>query len=203
MLSKDPLLRRFILFGTPLTLGLLQLWHPAHVSYQHLLSLIDWWLFLHIVQLPLFGLLALTIYTLINGIDHVFATISRIGLGLFVVFYIALDAILGVAGGILIQYGSQLSFEQQIVIEDAYVALFLRGGELLNDIAVYSWFVAGLSAAIALYIKGKNHVGVVFLGLGTLFYFSHAFPYGPLAMLCLLVAVITFEFFPEQKEMGV
>jgi hypothetical protein len=199
MITKHPLVRRLILLGTPLLLGILQFNHPASVSYDNLLPIIDWWLLLHLMQLPLFGLLALTIYILIYDIDNIFATISRIGLGIFVVFYTALDSVLGVASGLLIKFGSTQSMEQQGLIEDAYLALFYEGNNLLGDIAVYSWFVAGISAAIALYLNGKNHLGVLLLFIGTLFYHSHAYPFGPLAMLAIFISMILFEFFPQNQ----
>jgi hypothetical protein len=200
MFLNNTIVRRIILLGSPLILGILQLWHPAHVAFNQLLPIVDWWLFLHLIQLPLFGLLAFTVYGLIHHIDHLFAKISKVALAIFVVFYTALDAVLGISGGIIIQYAAQLPAGEQAILEGAYIDLFMKGNELLGNIAVYSWFVAGISAAVALYIKGANQVGVLFLGLGTLLYHSHAYPYGPMGMAALVVAVICFEFFSKHRQ---
>jgi hypothetical protein len=63
--------RRLILLGTPLTLGLLEIWHPVPVPgtrYETIARYNDWWLILHILQLPLFGLMALAVVMLVTGI---------------------------------------------------------------------------------------------------------------------------------------
>src|SRR4029450_3947285 len=101
--------RRLILPGTPLTLGLLEIWHPVPVpgtQYETIARYNDWWLILHILQLPLFGLMALAVVMLVTGIYGWAATIAGVGMCLFVVFHTAFDAITGVASGLLV-HGAQ------------------------------------------------------------------------------------------------
>lgn len=67
------LFRRLVLLGTPLTLGILELWHPLVAGSRTFATLspqVDWWLILHLLQLPLFGLMALAILLLTAGGSH-------------------------------------------------------------------------------------------------------------------------------------
>jgi uncharacterized membrane protein YfcA len=54
------LLRRLVLLGTPLVLEILEIWHPipsgTESTFEVIVNNADWWLTLHILQLPLFGL---------------------------------------------------------------------------------------------------------------------------------------------------
>lgn len=51
----------------------------------------DQWLTVHMIQLPLFGLLAVAIFLLTNRFSGRAVLVSRIALEFFVVFYTALD----------------------------------------------------------------------------------------------------------------
>ena len=56
------LLRRLVLLGTPLVLEILEIWHPipsgTESTFEVIVNNADWWLTLHILQLPLFGLIS-------------------------------------------------------------------------------------------------------------------------------------------------
>jgi hypothetical protein len=83
------LLRRLVLLGTPLVLGTLEIWHPtpsgAESTFEVIVNNADWWLTLHILQLPLFGFMALAVYLLVDGLHGWAATISRTGAWFFLV----------------------------------------------------------------------------------------------------------------------
>src|SRR4051812_12206464 len=77
-------LRRLVLLGTPLALGLLELWHPVPVPgmrFETIARYNDWWLILHLLQLPLFGLMALAVMVLVAHAHGRSATIARVGMG--------------------------------------------------------------------------------------------------------------------------
>ena len=95
-------LQRLVILGTPLTLGIILLWHPRYISmpsYDKLLPVVDRWLTIHLLQLPLFGLLALAVYLLVKDLHSLAALVSRVAMGFFVVFYTAFDSIVGIATG--------------------------------------------------------------------------------------------------------
>ena len=57
------LLRRLVLLGTPLVLGILEIWHPTpsgtESTFDTIVDNAEWWFILHVLQLPLFGLISL------------------------------------------------------------------------------------------------------------------------------------------------
>src|SRR5215813_8914260 len=98
-MARSQILRRLLLLGTPAILGLLEIFHPrAYPPYfENLLPQANWWFVLHLLQLPLFGLLGLAVLVLIRDLQGSAATISRAGIAFYLVFYTALDAITGIA----------------------------------------------------------------------------------------------------------
>jgi hypothetical protein len=206
-LKMNVMLRRFILLGAPLMLGILEIWHPTSVVFDQMVSSPEsakWWLTLHLIQLPLFGLLALAMYYVLEGVQNLFATISRIALWFFVVYYGALDAIAGIATGILFNKAQTFNFtnEEDPLFNatfDLFFSLFTLdapGASIISQIAVGSWFIAGLAAALALYMKGLNRVGVIFISLATLVFHSHAYPNGTIGMFLLAAGIFLIEYYP-------
>lgn len=189
-------------------MGLLGIWHPTHVFFDEMLSHShhgDWWLILHILQLPLFALVATSIWLLLRNTDNVFASMSRIALWIFAISYTALDTIAGIATGILFRYVRGASIAEGDAAYDQMFGLFVSlfnldmpGGTIIMNLAVWSWVVAVLLAAVALYIKGVNRVGVVMIGISALTFQSHVNPYGPLTMALVLAGIICIEFFPTK-----
>ncbi|MFD2673270.1 hypothetical protein [Marinicrinis sediminis] len=199
--------RWLILLGAPAALGLLELWHPSHVYFDHMLAHAeegDWWLTLHIYQLPLFALVATSIWLLLKEVDHFFACISRIALWIFAITYTAFDTLAGISTGILIKYMRDAAITVDDPAYDRMYELFLSlfnldmpGGELLITLAVWSWVAAVLFAAIALYLKGVNRAGVILIGASAFTFQTHVYPNGPITMALLLAGIICIEFFPH------
>lgn len=73
--------RRLILFLPPILLILLEWWHPSGFS-KHVFPTLyperQWWLYLHLLQLPLFALIGTSIYILLADVHHWSATVSRV-----------------------------------------------------------------------------------------------------------------------------
>src|SRR5215204_2887943 len=91
--------------GTPLTLALLEFFHPL-VSRDvagTLFPVAGWWVTLHVVQLVLFALMGAALWLLTDGLHGIATTVSRLGAAVFVVFYGAGDTLMGIATGILAQ----------------------------------------------------------------------------------------------------
>jgi hypothetical protein len=206
-LDFKQIVRRIILLGAPLLLGILEIWHPSNVVFGDMVTspqLAEWWLTLHVLQLPLFGLLAVAMFLLMADVKNIFATVSRVALWFFVVFYTALDSVAGIATGIFftkVQHLNLTDVENPLfnTLFDLFLSIFtldFPGGVLVSKIAVVSWFIVGLSAAVALYMQGRNRLGVIVIILATLMFNSHAYPNGPISMFLLTVGVILIEFFP-------
>ncbi|BDA75623.1 hypothetical protein CAL7716_097890 [Calothrix sp. PCC 7716] len=138
-------LRRIIILGTPAAIGIVELWHPRLTSipsYEKLEVFVDQWLIIHLLQLPLFGLLALAVYLLVKDLPGLAASLSRIAMGFFVVFYIAFDSVLGIATGILIRNAKNLPPEQQATIVQAVVQIALS--PIVGDISLISILGGGV-----------------------------------------------------------
>ena len=109
--------RRLVVIGTPLALGTLEIFHPmpGENFIADLHPHVGWWLTLHVLQLPLFGLMALAVATLLTEAQSrdVAAGVSRIALWCFAVFYIAFDSLAGIAAGLVASYASALPADQQ------------------------------------------------------------------------------------------
>jgi hypothetical protein len=192
------LIRRILLLGVPLAVALLGATHVAVLeptAFQALRDHVEWWIVLHILQLPLFGLLALAVYTLTDGLRGPLVLISRIGLAVFAIFYTAADAILGIARGLLVRYARDMSPDAQAVLEPAIDSL--ASGLVIDSLAgigAVAFLVAGVAAALALARSGVPRLTAVLIGLGAVvFGISHAPPIGPAGMLIFLAGAARLE----------
>ena len=208
------LLRRLVLFGVPLILGILEIFHPV-VGMSGIVATLSpqvtWWLTLHLLQLPLFGLLAVAVLLLTADLHGWAATISRIGVWFFVVFYLAGDVIAGIATGVIIWAAQGVPLSQQAGIEHAVHALFydspLVGGTLLSVnsvLGVLGWVVGVIAAGIALYRAHRmSWMPLVLLVLAAiLFGYGHNSPTGPLGMLCFFATALWIELVPTLQAPG-
>jgi hypothetical protein len=149
----NPTVRRVIILGTPAVLGILDIFHPTFSGdvFDGIGAHLDWWIILHILQLPLFCLLALSVYLLLDNVQGRWAVLAKVALGVFVAFYPAFDAILGIGGGILVNYGQGtmgIQYDMTSAIVEGYftsnLALFVGA---LGGLA---WALAILLAVVAL-----------------------------------------------------
>ena len=69
----------------------------------------DRWLFVHYAQLVLTPFLAFAVWRLLDGIRSTAATISRVALAAWMIFFSAYDATAGVATGLLARHADNLS----------------------------------------------------------------------------------------------
>lgn len=148
-------LRRITIVGTPLVLGALDVFHPSLFAQEGIMQriepVVNWWLLLHILQLPLFCLLALSVYLLLDDIHHLTATISRVALAVFVIFYPAFDGLIGIGIGTLVRYASTLPAQQHAFISNIIDAFWQSPlAYLLAAIGSVGWSVALLMAVLAL-----------------------------------------------------
>ena len=188
--------RRPIMFGTPLALGLVTLVHPIvrRSPAVELQGRVGLWLGVHLLQLALFCLLAVTVWLLVDGLPGRAAAVSRAALLPFVAFYSAFDALVGLATGQMVRKAAELP-------QAAVTADVLWAGRLHDPLVgavvlpgILAWLTASLAAALALARAGAPRSGVVALVLaGLLLGVDHAPPFGPLAMLWLLITVAILQ----------
>jgi hypothetical protein len=143
--------RLAFLIGTPLAWAVLLLFHPnaGAGTYEALTGQATSWLVVHLGTFVFLGLMAGVLYLLIRDLDGAAARISRLAIGLFLLFYVAGEAILGVATGVLVQYTDGLPADQGAAAAGAVQALW---SNFISDDRLYgrSVRVAGV---------GRGHAG--------------------------------------------
>jgi hypothetical protein len=146
-------LRRLLLLGTPLVLALLMVVHQLIDQFERP----EAFLLLHLVLLPLFALMGVAVWALLEGVGGATAWAARAAAFVFLVGYVALDAISGVAASAILASGAAWSTE-------ATRALFTSGPAAIPTmVAVLAWRVSVLLAAWALYRAGRPLAPLVLL----------------------------------------
>lgn len=146
-------LRRLLLLGTPLVLAPLMVVHQLIDQFERP----EAFLALHLILLPLFSLMGVAIWELLAGIGGAVAWTARAAAFIFVVGYVSLDAISGIAASAILASGAPWSAE-------AARALFSSGPAALpTTVAVLAWRLSVLLTAWALYRNGRPLAPLVLL----------------------------------------
>ena len=188
--------RRLVLLGTPLTLSLWEIFHPQPVGVGEAVTQGGWFMWFHIIQVPLFGLIALAVYLLTQGLQSRAASVSRWAAGIFAVFFSAYDAAAGIATGYALRSAQGLSAGAQEAVHEAVIdmpGLSLIFG--LSIVGTSAWVVALVAAAMALRRAGASRGPFVLLILAGVFLMGgHPFPAGTLAFGSFFLAAAWLEF---------
>lgn len=107
-------LRRALLLAPPLALAVLEILHPApDVNAQAVMDVATWFALFHAIQLVVIGLVGLSVLLLADSFGHAASWTIRLGIGGFLIFYSAYDAIAGVSAGLAMRNARDLPAEQQ------------------------------------------------------------------------------------------
>lgn len=166
-----------------------------------------WWFALHVVQLPLLGLVSVGLWSLLSGIEDglagALAWLSRIATFIFLIAYTALDAIGGIGLGRSIlnleemkAAGkiTQAQYEGAVLLLNAnWVDGWIGGvGSVVSLGGSWAIFAAALCASLALLVARRAPwPALVLLTLfGWEIQTSHASPHGPAGFTLLAIAGI-------------
>ncbi|WP_341988891.1 hypothetical protein [Azorhizobium sp. AG788] len=164
-----------------------------------------WWVALHMIQLPLLGLVSVGLWGLMDGIEGgvagSLAWLSRTFTFLFMIFYTALDSIGGIGLGRSILNVEAMQAAGTLTPEQAAGAIKLLNTDWVDPITGGvgsfislggSWaiFAAALTAALALALTARAPWPALLLlvGFGWEIQVSHASPHGPIGFTLLVVA---------------
>lgn len=153
-------MRQAYLLGVPLAWAVLLLFHPNPDPgdvYGSLHHEVGRWLAVHLGTLVFIGLLGAAVFVLLHDRTGPAARVSRVGAGVFVLFYGAGEAILGVAVGVLIRHGDRAGAQ---LLWDDFVT-----DQLVVTVGAVGWVVAALAAAVALRQADGPPVGPIGLVL--------------------------------------
>jgi hypothetical protein len=198
---------RLILLGTPLVLAILLMFHTGFYGslfpsgsvnpsgFPAVSANPQWWLTLHFITLPLFGLLGVTTYLLTKSGRGVAVTITRATAWSFIVFYTALDAIAGISVGIVVLNAQSLPASQQAVALQAASNLFSSSYIAIPGfVGSISWVATVFAATWVLRKNGAPILTLVLLPISALFFlFDHGPPTGPIGMVLFFIGVLTLE----------
>lgn len=192
-------LRRVLLVAPPLVLAVVLLWHPPGGDdvYEGVRNDVEAWMRVHTVFLIFIPLMGLAGYLLVRGLTGRAATVSRVGLLLFLVFYTAYEVTVGVGTGILVDYANGLPAAEQEVVADAIQ--HLNRSDLVGDPASFSlivgffgWVIGMFAAAVAFRNAGAGWPIVLLVGMAALFAI-HPPPVGPIGLACFAAAAVLVE----------
>ena len=93
--------RRLLLLGPPLALVPLMVVH----QFVDQLERPGAFLWLHLLLLPLFALVGASLWTLLDGVGGAAARLARAAAFVFLVGYVAFDAVSGVAASVVLPVG--------------------------------------------------------------------------------------------------
>lgn len=193
-------LRRVLLLVPPLALAVLELFHPQpDHNVQALMDASTWFMAFHLIQLPLVLLVGISVLLLAISLGRAEAWKTRIGLGLFLVFFSAYDTLAGVATGYAMRDARELSpAEQQAVFDivEDWPAVDPVAFPL-SIVGSLGWLVVLVSLALAARRAAARRIQWGLLALAGIFFLGgHPFPAGTLAFGCLFLAALLLEWRP-------
>ncbi len=170
---------------TAIVLAGVLLLHPQFDGgvYEGLSDQVDRWIGVHIALAIGAGLMAMAAYTLIDGLPGRAATVSRVALTVFPIFFIAWEATLGIGTGLMVDQANGLAVADRGPAADAIQGYFespvLFG---LSAVGNGAWIVAMIAAAIAFRRDGASGTVVALVGLSSLFVLHDAGPVGAIGL---------------------
>ncbi|HYN50092.1 MAG TPA: hypothetical protein VES62_04135 [Thermoleophilaceae bacterium] len=189
------------LIGVPLLWGILLLFHPGGegtvVSYMDLQDKVTAWMVVHIGMMFFIPLMAVVVYLLLRGVEGTAATVSRIALVPFVVFYSTWEALQGIGLGILVDEVNGLPQDERAtgadLVPEFSEHILIRNFGVFGNIGSLALIVAMIAAGVALRQRAQAPVLVAaLLGLSGFLITAHPPPYGPTGLALFIVAVLLF-----------
>jgi hypothetical protein len=190
-------LRRVLLLLPPLLLAVLEIVHPQpDETAQAVMDVSTWFATFHVIQLALAGLVALSVLLLADDFGRANAWVTRLGIGIFLVFFSAYDAVAGIATGLAMRSARDLSAVQQDGVFEVVKDWPAFGPPFaLSIIGTLGWFLAVGALALAARSQGAPRREWIFIGLAAVsLLIGHPFPGGTVAFGSLFVAALFHEF---------
>jgi Uncharacterized protein conserved in bacteria len=161
--------RQLVLFGAPLFVGVLNIFHPVHFEptgiYEDIHQVVSWWITLHILNLFGFALLGWAAYLLIGDRQGRAVTLAKILIAIFIPTYTGFDSIIGIGTGILVQYANGVPPDHLAILDPAINAFWTNNiATMLAIVGSVSWGFGMSLCAVAL-TEPKRRPVVFVLGL--------------------------------------
>ena len=135
--------------------------------------------------------MGVALYLLVRDLPGRAATISRLAIGPFVLFYAAWETVIGLAIGVLVQHANDAPARERPAVADAIQAVggnvIIGDAGILLAVGALAWITAVIAAAVALHGAGAPLVAVILVGLSAVVV-SHPPPIGPVGLVCFAAA---------------
>lgn len=188
-----------ILAAALLAVAVILYWHPpgGENVFDGVSPDVNAWLFVHTTLLLAFPVIGLAGFHVLRGLTGTAATVSRVSIVLFLVFYTAYEVTIGVGSGVLVEYANGLPPAEQAVVADAIQDYnrhwaAAEPASIALIVGFFAWVVAMFSAAFAHRRAGATWPLTLLVGLAALFA-VHPFPIGPVGLLGLVGALVLVE----------
>jgi hypothetical protein len=187
-----------VLLVAPLLWIVIALIHPAEPEQS------GRWIFVHFAQLVLTPFLSFAVWMLLDGIRSLAATVSRIALVAWMVFFSAYDSVAGIATGLLARHAEGLAGAERVAVTSAVEYLhndgLLPGAAVLLAVApAVAWPTTVIAAAVAVHRVGARRSAVAALCLSALFAFHASYP-AAIGLAFFIVAAVLWERQKAQAE---
>jgi hypothetical protein len=192
-------MRRAVLLGVPFLYAILGLLHPS--SNPEVGDATGFFIGVHIVQLFLIGGLAYMLWLLVDGFESRAATTARVLILPFVIVYTALDAVLGIAWGIVVEKANQLPVADRAAAGRLVDALLEPEplGYVLYFGAGLLWLAVALAVVAVLWNTADRRALALIASGAIVFALGHARPMGPIGMALILAGIAWLELRPRRE----
>jgi hypothetical protein len=189
-------LRRVLLLVPPLLLAGLEIIHPQpEANAQAVMDVSTWFAGFHVIQLVLIGAVALSVLLLADSFGRANAWTTRLGIGAFLVFFSAYDAVAGIGMGLAMRSARDLSPTQQEGVLNVVKDWPALGPPFaLGIIGTVGWVAAVGALALAGRRQGAPRREWILVGLAAVCLLGgHPYPAGTVAFGCFFLAALLHE----------
>jgi uncharacterized membrane protein len=191
--AMPPTARNVLLLVPPLAFAALAALHPREEEVQEVIDAATWFATFHVIQLVLVGFVAITVLLLADEFGVAGAWSTRLGIGVFLIFFSAYDAVAGIATGLAMRAARDLPVAEQLVVWETvkdWPGLDARVFPLAI-VGTLGWVVALVGVALAARRAGAGRVEWIFILLAGVFLMGgHPFPFGTITFVCLFIAAV-------------
>jgi hypothetical protein len=189
------------LIGVPLAWAVLLLFHPIGEEdyYTTVQGNVGRWLVVHIGMMIFIPMWTLAIFLLVRGIENTAATVCRIAMLVFALFYVAWEVLLGIGTAVLVNDVDGLPTEERAtgeeLVNEFTENIVVRDFGVFVSIGNVAIFTAMIAAGIALRRGADLPVPIsvpILLVLGGLSITAHPPPFGPIGLVLFVVAVLLY-----------
>ncbi len=184
------------IIGVPAAWAILLLFHPIGGEQETFYPTVDGnvlaWQAVHIGMGVFVALFAIAVFLLLRGVEGIAATVSRVGLVVFAIFYAAFEITLGVGTGILTDNVNALPAAQQAPAVEQLEA-YADSGLITAFTYIGSIGLAMALVGAALALRSAYGLGLaslVLIMLSVPLIAIHEPPFGPVGLVMFIIAVI-------------